>query len=352
MNFVKTSKFLVGVILLCFFASCSKNENEPPIQTGETILYTTSPIDLQGIDAKFAEHIAYDDKDRTQFDIFLPNSQTPTALVVYIHGGGFVSGDKDFPYNIQKGGAWDFPTDIRTFLSNNIAFASIRYRLFDSQNETTGVLKPMNDVKRALQYLRYRADDFNLDKDKVVITGNSAGGGTSLWIGFSDDMKDETNADPVLRESTKVKGISIRNTQATYNLDKWETDVFIDFGLDLLTAAASNSNFEKTIKQFYGLNDINEYNSTSTTMYKNDVDMLALMDANDPELWVENILFENGDPGGDKNIINHHPFHARELRERADAVGLPIVAYYGDPILFQASSGETWTEFTIRKLNE
>ena len=310
------------------------------------------PISLNGIDAKFAENIAYDSKERTQFDIFLPNSNNPTALVIYIHGGGFVSGDKSFAYSAQKNGKWDFPTDIRTFLSNNIAFASIRYTLFDRKNEKEGVLKPMRDVTRALQYIRSHAEVFNIDKEKIVLTGNSAGGGTSLWIGFSDDMKDIDNPDPVLRESTLVKGIAIRNTQATYNLDKWETDVFADFSIDMDGLASSNKGFENTVKKVYGLNNINEYDSSETNKYKSDVDMLALLDANDPELWVENTLFKNGNPKGNKNIMNHHPFHARELKEKADAVGLPVVAYYGKPILFKDSSGETWAEFCIRKVNE
>lgn len=340
----------IGALLMLFLlnSSCSK-EDEPPMFNFSP--FNFSPIDLQGIDAEFKGDIAYDTKSRTQFDIFMPESNTPTALVFYIHGGGFVSGDKDFAYSVQKNGAWDFPSDIRTFLTNNIAFASIRYSLFEN-NETEGVLKPMNDVRRALQYLRAHATEFNIDKDKIVLTGNSAGAGTSLWIGLNNDMKDESNSDPVLRESTLVKGIAIRNTQATYNLDKWETDIFIDFGIDLEALANSNNGFEKTVKQVYGIDDISEYNSASTNQYKQDVDMLALMDANDPELWVENVLFANGDPNGDKNIMNHHPYHARELKEQADAVGLPIVAYYGIPTLYAATSGETWTEFCIRKVNE
>ena len=348
----KTNILLVAFsILSIFITSCSSDDTEPPIQSDGDIQFTTSPIDLQGIDAKFAENIAYDDKERTQFDIFLPESETPTALIVYTHGGGFTTGDKDFAYAPQKDGAWNFPTDIRNFLSNNIAFASIRYSFLE-ENETEGVLKPLNDVRRALQYIRSRAEDFNIDKNNIVLTGNSAGAGTSLWIGLNDDMKDETSTDPILRESTRVKGIAVRNTQATYELAKWETDVFVDYQFFILDdIVAQVPGFDQLLFQVYGIDNYDSFDSPEIIEYRESVDMLALMDANDPDLWIENVLFENVPPT-DKDIMNHHPFHARELKEQADAVGLTNITYYGDPIIFEDPSGETWAEFCIRKVNE
>ena len=83
--------------------------------------FSTSPIDLQGIDALFAADIAYDEHELTKFDIFIPNSSTPTGLVICIHGGGFVGGDKDWIYSQAL--------RIRELLNNNIAVATINYRL-------------------------------------------------------------------------------------------------------------------------------------------------------------------------------------------------------------------------------
>jgi acetyl esterase/lipase len=60
----------------------------------------------------------------------------------------------------------------------------------------------MSDVKRALQYIRYRADEFNIDKSKIILAGNSAGADISLWITFKNDLADAQNSDPVLRESS------------------------------------------------------------------------------------------------------------------------------------------------------
>jgi len=156
---------IVFLFLNLFLLACNKNDDNQEIPN---ITYSESPFDLQGVSAKFAKNIAYDNEERTQFDIWLPSSSTPTSLVIYVHGGGFSSGDKDFVYAVQSGGVWDFPSDIRFLLQNNIAFATIRYTLLKPTGETEGIKKPMSDVKRALQFIRYRASELNIDKNKII----------------------------------------------------------------------------------------------------------------------------------------------------------------------------------------
>lgn len=324
------------------FSSCSKDKE----------IVTELPFPLDGTGAQFEKNIAYDTKERTQFDLWwLPESSTPTGLVIYVHGGGFTSGGKDFVYEAQKGGLWDFPTDIRSFLNQGVAFATVQYTLFESSGtEQEGVKKPMNDVRRALQYIRSRAEDFNIDKEKVVLAGNSAGAGTSLWIAFNSDMAALGNSDPVLQESTRVKGVAVRETQSSYDIeDRWINDVFVYYGITWNEFLDAN---ESKILQTYGVSSMAEYNTSEIDTYRNDVDMLSLFTADDPEIWVDNTLRAVAPPTDDL-ITNHHAYHARELKERADFLGLPNISYYGkDPILFSDPSGETWVEFCIRKLNE
>jgi hypothetical protein len=134
----------------------------------------------------------------------------------------------------------DFPTEIGTLLSNNIAVATINYRLLDQKGENEGIIKCLNDSKRALQYIKYNADTYNIDKTKIVLSGTSAGAGTALWIGVNDDLRNLYDSDPILHESTRVKGLALRETQSSYNIeDKWINDVFVDYGIswnDFLTA--------------------------------------------------------------------------------------------------------------------
>lgn len=346
-NRVKICAIIFSFIIV--FNSCSEDGETKP-QTDSFVEFSESPFDLQGR-AKFAKNIAYDTKARTQFDIWLPESSTPTGLVIYVHGGGFTSGGKDFVYYSQKGGLWDFPTDIRNFLDQGVAFATVQYTLLEPPvAEEEGIKKPMNDVRRALQFIRSKSEDFNIDKEKVVLAGNSAGAGTSLWIAFNNDMADIGNSDPVLEESTRVKGVAVRETQASYDIeDRWINDVFVDYGITWNEFADSN---QSKIAQSYGVSTIEEYNTSEIDTYRDDVDMLSLFTADDPAIWIDNTRRDVVEPTTDE-IANHHAFHARELKKRADFLGVENVSYYGkDPILFSDPSGKTWIEFCIQKLNE
>ena len=343
------NKILV-ILLFSFILSCKQKEEK---KATSNIAFSDSPFDLQGIDAKFSKDIAYDSKERTQFDIWLPSSNNATGLVIYVHGGGFTSGDKDFVYAVQSGGAWDFPTDIRFLLQNKIAFATVRYTYLNNVGETEGVKKPMNDVKRALQYIRSRASDFNVDKNKIILAGNSAGAGTSLWIAFNNDFANANSNDPVLRESSRVKAVVARETQSSYNIeDRWVKDVFVDYNItwsQILTNETGN------IQKIYGVSTTTQYESSIIDTYRAEVDMLALLTADDPEIYLNSTLRDVVNPYNpySADIPSHHAYHARELKEKADAVGVKNISFYGkNPIIYSDPSNETWTEFCLRKIKE
>lgn len=335
-------------VLYLVTTACDKEDTEP--KTTDLIL-SDSPFPLNGIAARYSKDIAYDTKQRTQFDIWLPDSNTPTGLVIYTHGGGFSSGDKDFVYSAQQGGAWDFPSDIRFLLQNKIAFATVRYTLLSTTGEKDGIKKPMSDVKRALQYIRYHASDFNIDKSKIILAGNSAGGGTSLWIAFKNEMADIQNSDPVLKESTRVKGVAVREPQASYNIEeRWVNDIFVDYKL---TWAEILANETGNISKIYGVSSTAEYESAAIDAYRAEVDMLALFTADDPAIWVDNTLRDVVPPYSAPEIASHHAFHARELKERADAIGVENVVYYGkNPVIYSHPSKESWIQFCKRILSQ
>jgi len=325
------------ILTLLISISCNKNENATH----------QNNIDLQGINAKFISNATYDIYDETKFDIWLPSSQIPTGLLIYIHGGGFTSGDKSDVFENDK---WDFPSEIRTLLSNNIAVASINYRLLEQNGENEGIIKCLYDSKRFLQYIRYNSKTYNIDKSKIVLAGTSAGAGTALWLGVNNNLNDSLNTDPVLRESTRVKALALRETQSTYNLeDRWINDVFIDYGItwnDFL------SSFQDRIFKLYGVTNLIDYENTTIDTYRNTVDMLELITPDDPEMFVENILTKVQAPNT-SGKANHHAFHAREIKKKADLVGINNVCYYGkNPIIYSDPSGETYLEFVIRKINE
>lgn len=342
-------KFLSIFITLLLLQSCDKNDDLNEQEVENTILeYTRSPIELNGIDIKFSKDISYGPYPKNTFDIFIPNFDEPTPLVIYIHGGGFLGGEKENPYSVMWNGSWDFPSEIRTLLTNKIAFASINYRLLALKGDTDGVLKSLNDSKRCLQFIRAISNVLNIDKNNIVLCGSSAGAGTSEWLAFSDDMNDPSNPDPVLRQSTRVKGIAVKATQASYDLERYASDIFKEYNFTWQRYFQQDPDMIPRFNSFYGIDSLNEFYSDRIKEYRQKVDMLAMMSANDPEFWVSNPQTPVVKPT-QSNILNHHSFHAKTLKKWGDSLGIPNKVYYG---YYQDPSGESFVDFMIRKTKE
>jgi acetyl esterase/lipase len=262
--------------------------------------------------------IPYDNFSETNFDIFLPQTPDPAPLVIFFHGGGFVGGDKADVYDRQKEA-----DEIRALLAKGIAFASVNYRLLQP-GETVGVRKPLHDARRCLQFIRHHAPGFHIDKDRIGLYGASAGAGASLWIALNDDMADPVAADPVLRESTRVKAVAAFATQATYDLKKWETVVFRDYNIPLTTMIALAGG--QRILGFYGIASAAEFDTPAIDAYRAEVDLLALISSDDPPIWLENRNGAAAAPA-DRNELFHHYKHAETLMERAAAAGVYHVVH-------------------------
>ncbi|MEO6870246.1 MAG: alpha/beta hydrolase [Ginsengibacter sp.] len=67
----------------------------------------------------------------------------------------------------------------------------------------------INDLKRAVRFIRYNASNLNIDPKKIGITGGSAGGHLSLMIALSDDSTIITSRDPVDSVSARVQAAAV-----------------------------------------------------------------------------------------------------------------------------------------------
>ena len=149
----------------------------------------------------------YGTHERQVLDFFKADSKSgPPPLVVHIHGGGWVNGDKVGV------------TDLKKYLDRGISVASINYR-FVTQGQEAGVKPPvkwpLEDAARAVQFLRSKAAEWNIDKTRVGATGSSAGACSSLWLAFHDDMARPDGADPVARESTRLTAAAVVGAQTS-----------------------------------------------------------------------------------------------------------------------------------------
>ncbi len=155
-----------------------------------------------------ADYVYGTDSERQKFDFFKAESAEPTPLVLLIHGGGWVNGDK------RSYGT----TAIKPYLDAGVSVASLNYR-FIAQGMEQGVQPPvkacLHDAARALQTLRSKAKEWNIDPQRVGSTGGSAGACTSLWLAFHDDLADPKSSDPVARESSRLTCVAVSGAQTS-----------------------------------------------------------------------------------------------------------------------------------------
>ena len=66
----------------------------------------------------------------------------------------------------------------------------------------------IQDMNRAVRFIRYHAKDYGIDPDRIGIYGGSAGGHLSLMLGTAGDKGDPNAKDPVDRESSRVQAVA------------------------------------------------------------------------------------------------------------------------------------------------
>lgn len=307
---------------------------------------------IDGPNPMYALDISYDtiEPDQQAFHLFLPDTVGPYPLVIHIHGGGFQGGSRNDVLSNPGGQA-----SIQYFLERGIAFASIGYRLLPryGPTDTMGVIKPLHDAKRALQFMRYYADDLFINPAKIALRGGSAGAGTSLWLATRADMANPKASDPVLRQSTRVCAVSTRGSQATYDLYKWETEVYHNFdGQDhhfTLDSMSMLIQFDRYSSFYGGIDSIYHILHDSTLIqYRQDVDMLYHMSSDDPPVYIYN----NSKAIHPSQDLLHHSFHARTLYDTALKAKIPEVIANIVALGINNTKGETAEAFLERHLRD
>lgn len=143
-------------------------------------------------------NVPYGTHARQVLDFYQAKSDQTTPLMFFIHGGGWMQGDKANPDFLAK------------CLESGISVVSINYRLIPDAIKD-GVQPPvkacLDDAARALQFVRSQAAEWKIDKTRIAACGGSAGGFTSLWLAFHPDMAEPTSANPIARQSTRLSGV-------------------------------------------------------------------------------------------------------------------------------------------------
>lgn len=241
--------------------------------------------------------VKYGPHERNVLDFWKADTKEPAPLVVHIHGGGFVAGDK-----AQVGAG-----NVEFFLQAGISVASINYRY-----STQAIYPaPMLDSARAIQFLRSKAADWNLDPKRVAAFGGSAGAGISMWLAFHDDLAKPGGSDPVERQSTRLICAGSMGGQPSYNPlvirewiggRAWEHGALVKF-----FGVNSKEDFEKP-----GLKKLMDDSSAITHLTKDDPPVAMIYSEPDAPLPAD------CKPG--QGI--HHPKFGHILKEKMDALGI------------------------------
>jgi acetyl esterase/lipase len=272
--------------------------------------------------------VSYGDHPRQAFDLWLakPADGKPAPLAIFIHGGGFRGGDKR--------GISDIP--VQKFLDQGISFASMNYRLSD----TGPYPMQMHDAARGLQFIRSRASEWNIDKQKVACFGGSAGAGISLWLAFHDDLADPASSDPVARESTRIVAAAISNGQSTYDMRTFREwfgvpDLAPHPALTALYAVQSDADWE------------------SERVKKLMADASAITHLSKDDTAPVFATHGRGDVPVDKNTSDgvwvHHVRLGLKLKEAMDKLGIECVVTSPD---HPTDAYANLHDFIIRKLKE
>ena len=123
--------------------------------------------------------ISYGDKESNKFDMYVPkdSSKENYGLVIYLHAGGFTSGDKSEDKDTL---AW--------LCSKGYVSVGINYTLRTEENDAS-VLTQSNEIKQAIPVVIEEAKKKGYNIDSIAMSGGSAGGTLAMLYAYRD--KDE-----------------------------------------------------------------------------------------------------------------------------------------------------------------
>ena len=134
--------------------------------------------------------VAYGPEPEHRLDLRLPEGTGPHPLIIWLHGGGFTSGSED-----------DVAPLVADQVDRGFAVASVRYRLAPEHPFPAGLA----DVKLAVRWLKSRSRPYDLDPERFIAWGHSAGGNLAAMVAVSPgELEPRGLPDPVAERSSAV----------------------------------------------------------------------------------------------------------------------------------------------------
>ena len=282
-------------------------------------------------------NVKYGEHERNVFDIWLADSAKPTPLAIYIHGGGFRAGSKE---KLKQ-------NELDQLLEAGISVAAINYRYM---SVATPLPTPHHDARRALQFMRSKAKEWNIDKERVAAFGGSAGAQICMWLAFTDEMAKPDSKDPVERESTRLTCVATAGGQTTNDIEFWQNKIATLLGpdTDVKTLSRPLGNItdpEKAHLAKWGAKTPDEAKEIARRH-----SAVSIVSADDPPIFMSYGMTPTAKPPTDKGRIRgwliHHVNLGIALKEKSDALKHEAhLKYPGAEIEYQSQ-----VEFFVDKL--
>lgn len=123
------------------------------------------------------ENVSYEENERNLLDLYLPDNYDGKELylVLYIHGGAWIEGDKSVYSSTAKSATENFG-------SYGLAGASISYRYL---SPTVTMEDILDDIQAAVSCIKTKVEEKGFSMSKMLLTGHSAGGHLALLYSYS-----------------------------------------------------------------------------------------------------------------------------------------------------------------------
>lgn len=255
--------------------------------------------------------VVYGPHERNVLDAYLVGSaDAPSPAVVFFHGGGYVSGDKSGARHTAL---------MKECLAAGISVLSANYRFITKHPFPA----PMNDGTRALQFVRHKAKEWNIDATRIASAGSSAGGHIALWNALRGSLARPDSADPIERESSEVSAFIGFGTQVSKDQRFYE-------------GIYEGPHIQPNLAMFYGIDSLDELYRPDVLKLAEEASAINYMSENAPPVLMHyDYPFDLPRIPAEAPVgeVIHHPMHGYMLKQKYDALGKTFVfRHKNDPL--------------------
>ena len=257
-------------------------------------------------------NVRYGDRRRNVLDFFpAPGSDQPTPVLICFHGGGFIMGSK-MKCRCQR--------ITGQCLANGISVVSANYRYIRGKHGAP-FPAPMRDGARAVQFVRSKAEEWQIDPDRIALVGDSAGGNMALWIALHDDLADLGSQDPVCRLSSRVT-CAIGVEAQTTNDPRW-----------ILENIGGRRGVYPPILKFYGIESWDDFDRPEIVALVKEASPVSHASQDDPPVLLRYRRRLGGTPLAKyawAPRVVHHPLFGEYLKSELEPLGVECLFFHKD----------------------